>query len=454
MTVELMHAPFSLTYRELWLPRGIKGWDGPLPSSRYNGHELDFAVGASGARHGTTADGVHFDGSVTGNINCGVIHNNIPKLWVSFRFKLDQPFAAGSGNQFLWGKVVDGNNIIDCLLNTADGALWFRYYRLGGWDFQLTSTTVAWEAGRWYHVICSLSDTAGGIQRLVIENIAEDTDTQVANNTLAAGNLVFGDREDPGGGTGFEGIIADFFVGTDDLTANEEQNLYNGIPPWAPADAVNAWPLDEGRGVTAYDRGTGGNNGTLDTTATWAWGRVKQPVISLDGINDHAQSAAGVDVSGAVTAVWAGKLKARYGSVITDHYFLEYFIDNNNLYALFFNPTTHDFRWQCIVGGTSAICDTHGFNPEIDDYCIFIGTVTAGGITQLFTNGVLNDTDTGLLAIAGGGITTYIGAEDSPAYWDVSKPLLVGLIGGAFTQGQALAYSRFLNKIFNLGLAI
>jgi len=447
--IDLARAPFPVKYRELWLPRGINE-QASLPSSRHDGHGLAF----TGARRGTTVEGVHFDGSVTSNINCGAIHSNIPKLWVSFRFKLDQPFAAGvPADQYLWGKFVDATHYVRANLEAASGVLRFHFNDGGANIFVLLSTINSWDAGVWYHTIMSLSDVAGGTQRLLVDNTLEDSDIVAASNTPNGGDLVFGDYDDPGGGVGFQGVIADVFVGTDDLTANEEQNLYNGIPPWAPADTVNAYPLDEGRGVTAYDRGTGGNNGTLDTSATWAWGRVKQPVISLDGINDHAQSVIGADVSGAVTAVWAGKLKARYAAVITDHQLLEFFIDNNNWYGLFFNPLTHDFRWQCNAVGTFTTCDTHGFAPEIDDYCIFIGTA-AGGVAQLFTNGVLDDTDTGLAAIAAGGITTYIGAEDTPAYWDVSKPLLVALIEGAFNQKQALAYSRFLNKIFNLGLAI
>jgi hypothetical protein len=317
--------------------------------------------------------------------------------------------------------------------------------------FIIGTVETSWNAGQWYHVLLSISDT--NAVRFIIDNGTPVTDADVSA-APNGGDVIIGDIDDPGGGNGFKGVVSDVFVGTDDLTANEELSLYNGIPPWAPADAVNAYPLDEGRGVTAYDRGTGGNNGTLDTSATWAWGRVKQPVISLDGINDHAQSSAGADVSGAITAVWAGKLKARYGSVITDHTLLEFFIDNTNWYGLFFNPLTHDFRWQCNAVGTSVICDTHGFTPEIDDYVIFIGIATAGGVTKLFTNSVLDDVATGLPPIAAGGITAFIGAEDTPAYWDVSKPLLAGLIEGAFTNQQVLAYSRFLNKIFNLGLAI
>lgn len=445
--LSLTNSPFPLTYRELWLPRGIKGWTGPLPSSRYNGHGLTF----TGARHGTTADGVHFTGAATSNINCGAIHDNAATYWVSFRFKLDQRYVAGSGDMYLWGKHVDATHFVWLILKTADGKLYFEGDDALGNNFSIAAQDgvadiTTWEAGRWYHVMASIS--AANDVRFRIDN-----GTVVAVVTAIAfpngGDFIIGDYEDPGAGTGFEGVIADFFGSTIDNTVNEEEDLYRGIPQ---TDVVNEWLLDEGRGVTAYDRGSGADNGTLDTTASWAWGQVKQPIISLDGINDHAQSAAGVDVSGAVTMVWAGKLKAIYDGVQSDHYFVEYFIDNANHYQIYLNDITGDVRLLCSAGGTTAVADLHAFPIEIDDYAIFIGTVTAGGVIKLYANGILHDTDTGLAAIAGGGITTYIGAEDSPAFWDVSKPLLVALIDGAFTQQQALAYSRWLDRILNLGV--
>lgn len=451
MTVGLMRAPFPITYRELWLPRGIKGWTGPLPPSRYNGHELAF----TGARRGTTCDGVHFTGAPTSNINCGAIHDNVTKLWISFRFKLDQPFDTGAaGSLHLFGKILGAGDYLDIALDVADGKIKWRQYTGAAQDFELIGCTAAgditsWEAGRWYHVLASLSDTAGGIQRFLIDNYA-DADTQAAANTPNGGDFIIGDEDDPGNGNGFQGVIADFFCEEGvDLATNREDDLYRGI---APITADNRWLLDEGRGVTAYDRGVAGNNGTLDTSSTWAWGRVKQPIISLDGRNDHAQSAAGVDVSGAVTMVWAGKMKAHYDGVLEDKYFVEYWIDNNNHYQIYLHSLIGDVRFLCAAAGTTAVADLHGFAIEIDDYAIFIGTVTAGGVIQLFANGVLHDTDTGLAPIAAGGITTYIGAEDSPAYWDISKPLMVALIEGAFDQKQALDYSRWLDRIFNLGV--
>lgn len=450
MAVDLMKAPFPLTYRELWLPRSINE-QATLPSSRHNGHELAF----TGARHGTTCDGVHFTGAATSNINCGAIHDAAAKLWISFRFKLDQPWAAGSGTNYMFGKTITLNDTLQVFLGNA-GTLTF-YKIVGGVPaFTLISAETSWNAGQWYHVLASISSVEGA--RLLIDNGAALTDADVSA-APNGGDFVIGDYDDPGGGTGFEGIIADFFCEEGvDLTANQEEDLYRGIPP---VTVDNEWLLDEGRGGIAYDRGADGNNGTLDAaglaavppTLGWAWGRVKQPVISFDGINDHGQSAATVDVSGAVTLVWAGKLKAIYDGVIhNDHYFVEYFDGVTDLYTIYLNFLTGDVRFLCVAAGTNAVADLHGFPIVIDDYAIFIGTVTAGGVIKLYANGILHAIDTGLAPIAVGGMTAYIGAEDTPANWDVSKPLLVGLITGAFTDKQVLAYSRWLDRVFNLGV--
>ncbi len=450
--IDISRAPFPVTVRELWLPRAINGVG--LPSSRHDGHPLTL----TGAKLGSTADGVHFTGAVTSNINCGAIHNASAKLWVSFRFKLDQPFSSGDPAQRLWGKLINyWNDYMLLHLFAATGVLRFEMTAGGISDFAIWSTETSWDAGRWYHVLAAISDTAGR-GRLRIDN-----GTPVLTNDLApapnGGIFTIGHVNDPGVGLGCVGVIADFFCGTGDLTDVEEDDLYRGI---APVGANNRWLLDEGRGGTAYDRGVDGNNGTLDAaglaavppTLGWAWGRVKQPIISLDGRNDHGQSAAGVDVSGAVTLVWAGKFKAHYDGVLEDKYFVEYFIDNNNHYQFNLNNLTGDIRFLCGVGGTTAWADLHGFPIEIDDYGILIGTITAGGVIKLFANGVWHHTDTGLAAIASGGITTYIGAEDSPSMWDVSKPLLVGLFDTAWTAKQVKAFSKWLNDILSLGVKI
>lgn len=444
--IALPGAPFPVTYRELWLPPGINE-HATLPTSVEGGHGLAL----TGARKGTTADGVHFNGAVTSNINCGAIHNNIAKLWVSFRFKLDQDYIATLPNRYVWGKYLDATHYIIIRLDTV-GSLVFTKDE-GGAIFTLISAVRTWNAGQWYHVLVSLTDTDGGIQRLLIDNVLEDSDTQGATNTPNGGDIVIGDFDDPGGGTGFEGVIADVVVGTDDLSQaapDEEYDLYAGIPP---ADAVNFWPLDEGRGLgaVAIDRGSGGNNGTLDTSCTWAFGQVEQPVLSLDGINDRADSPAGADIIGDLTVVWVGKMKSTYDATSMNKRMFYLTIDANNLIILWYQQSVGNIRFYTVGSAVPSTVELL-INPVIDEFWVVIGTRNLT-VTKLFLNGGFLGTQTGGGVIGGGPATAHLGSS-GPGDHDISKPLFAALIDGVFTNKQARAYSRYLKNVFNLPITI
>jgi len=444
MAVDITRTPFPVRYRELWLPRAING-NASLPSSRYNGHGLTL----TGARLGSTCDGVHFDGSATSNINCGAIHNNAATFWLKFRFKLDQDFSsAATADQYLWGKFLDATHFLWLVLKAADGKLYFEGQDGGVNDFSIAAQDGAtditsWNAGQWYTVLASIS-AANNIRFII------DGGTVVTNASAIAfpngGDFIVGDYDDPGAGTGFKGVIVDFVDGTDDLTTDEETDLYKGIPP---ADAVNVYLLDEGRGTTAYDRGSGGNNGTLDSSCTWAFGQVEQPVLSLDGINDYA-TATSVDIGGDLSIVWVGKMKSIYDSLMADHYFYRFRLDAGNDIYLYYRQSVNDIRYS-----TPNISDTHisVVKPAIDDYWIIIATLTQGEGKSLYLNGYLTETDTGTGRVAGFA-TAYIGRTYSLANYDISKPLFIALIDGAFTKRQVLVYSRWLKDVFNLPISI
>ncbi len=432
--ININKSPFPVRYRELWLPESINGTI--LPSSRYNGH----ALALTGAQKRTTSDGVRGTGANTSNINCGAIHDNIAKLWVSLRFKLDQAFIAGMGEQYLWGKRIDGDNLLALYLDN-NGMLHF-YMRTAATDrFILLSTITSWTADTWYHALASLSDTAGGIQRLKVNNNLEDSDVQAAANTPNGGDLVLLDLDDAGFGNGFKGVVTDVFIGTDALTSAEETDLYNGFPP---ADVVNEYLLDEGRGVTAYDRGSGANNGTLDTACTWAWGQVKQPVLSFDSINDFGQSSSGVNIRGELTAIWVAKLKSTYKNLSDYHKQYRYYVDANN-----YLQGAPDAEY---MGSGVSVALSYTKNHSIDDYGIYMTTVKIGQL-GLFKNGTNRGTS-GLTAYITGDATAYIGRVQAGTYWDISKPLFIAIIDGAFTDKQALAYSRWLRDKFNLPISM
>lgn len=448
MTVGMPLAPFPITYRELWLPPAINN-HATLPTSVEGGHGLTL----TGAQGRTTADGVRGNGAVTSNINCGnnAVDNAQVKYWESLRFRPDVNWTAGDGDQYLWGKFNDATHFIRLRLDSATGNLVFEKDE-GGVGFALGIASPAgdgiWHAGVWYHALCSISNTVNARFKVNDAGLQTDADN---TQTPAAGDLCFLDYDDPGAGTGFVGVIADIFCGDDDLTGAEETDLYKGIPP--VGNVVHEYLLDEGRGVTAYDRGSGADNGTLDTSPTWAFGQVQQPVISFDCLNDHTQSSAGVHIKEPVTLAWIGKMKSTYDSLIADHMFFEPFIGGDNLFQFYYLRASNVFRFYAAGNNVGQNID-YATKPSIDDYLIMVGTLSATGIVSLYINGVLIGAATGVGAISATAATVYIGAHFGPAIYDISKPLLIALIDGAFTQQQVRTYSRYLKNVFNLPIVI
>lgn len=440
----LPKTPFPVTFRELWLPPAINGL--LLPSSVEGGHPLTL----TGARLGSTADGVHFDGSVTSNINYGAIHDNAATFWLKFRFKFDQTYVAGSGDQYIWGKFLDATHFVWLVFKTADGKLYFEGDDALGNNFSIAAQDGAadittWEAGRWYTVLASIS--AANDVRFIIDNgtvVTVVTPIAFPNG----GDFIIGDYNDPGAGTGFEGIIADFVGSTIDNTVAEETDLYKGIPP---ADAVNFWPLREGRGITAYDRGTGGNNGTLDTSCKWKFGQVEQPVLDVDGINDQALSPLATILTGDITYVLCLKW---FQAPVGRRGFGELSVDATNRLTVSYTATIA--RVNCVWGGANVILNVN-LPLVIGDYCILVLSVVKGGLIKEYVNGAHAGTAdiSGLPGdIAGlGRMRLGYDAFDHIKYC-VMSVLFAALIDGAFTAKQARAFSRWLKDIYNLPILV
>jgi len=448
--------PAGKRWRELWLPQLINDTETELPSSVKGGHPLAL----TGAKKGTTANGVHFTGAADSLINCGVIHNAVAKLWVSLRFKLDQPYSAGaSSGMYLFSKFVDGDNRIDLMFENVTGRLQFRLRTAATDRFVISAQDAggditSWNANQWYHVLASISDTAG-VGRLIVDGgpVVLTNDVNPAPN---GGIFTLSNYTDPGSPSGFKGTSADVIVGTDDLTTDEEANLYKGMPP---SDAVNFWPLDEGRGTTAYDRGSGGNNGTLDTTATWNFdGQPRLAALSLDGINDRGNTALAVDMSGDITIMWIGKMKIAptADSFPSNPHLYEVYIDDFNFayigvldgYRLYYGVRSQG-------GTTYSIAKIGGW--AIDNYLILLGTVTAAGSTEFFVNGISMGTwPSGTIPpIAHGGARVVLGCGGNLAlYFGTGKALLAGLIDGALTAQEAKVLSRYYDQKMGLGLGI
>jgi len=432
--------PAGYRFRELWLPEQMEG-DTLVPSAVKGGHILT----NTGAKRGTTTDGVHFvAGVATSNMKFADPYDAVNDWWCSLRFKLDQTFSSGDTDQYLVGKYVDATNYLIVWLDGADGKLKIEH-REGNGAETIISAETSWTAGTWYHALASCNTTNG--QRLRIDGgtAVAEAGNQTAISLIA--DICIGARDDGTSTEGTAGVIADVVMGNDSLSSAEEVDLSKGIPP---SDAVNFWPLDEGRGVTAYDRGSGADNGTIDSSPTWAWGTVKLSALSLDSINDYAASAAAVDVSGDLTLVWVVKMKSTYDALVGEHFFCRIYINSTNHISLRYG--SNEILFACVAAGTS-VHSAITARPSINDYWIMIGTIT-GGTVNVFVNGVVRDTQTGLPAITGLLGTMYLGSNQTPGNYEISKPLLIGIIDGALDAKEAKYTSRAINDMLGLGLNI
>lgn len=433
--------PPGFRYRELWLPELINN-HATLPSLVSRGHRLT----NTGARKGTTCDGLYFPSyAAADQVSLGVIHNAQAKFWVSFRWKPMGVISGATTGGYFWGKYLNGTNYIFLCMRNTDGKLAFIKMTGGATTTDLRISPPPWSPNQWYHIIVSVSDVEG--TKFIVTGVdskAEVTDLSALPNGGAMYINDYDGSSDPVAGT-----ITDVFMGTDDLTSAERTDLSKGIPP---ADAVHAYLCDEGRGATLNDR-SGGNNGTLAGATTWAWGRVKQPVLSFDGINDYGASFALADISGSFTMAWAGKVKSSYSSLsVVGTSLYQFYISASNRVALVYLATINELAFSIVVGGVEA---NIGYAPSlaIDDYLILIATFTPDTIT-LYAQGYLVDSGVGLGALPSGGAEVHVGMIAGPVYPDVSRPLFISQIEGVFTARQALAYTKSLVKRYDLPIAV
>jgi len=440
--IDLSGAPFPVTYRELWLPQSINNHT-TLPTSVEGGHGLTFTLMA---RKGSTVDGVHgIPAVVTSNINLGAIHNNENMLWIKIRFKLDVPFSIASAtDQYLFGKYDGVNDYLIGWLEADDG-MFHMAHAEGGAVEAIVSAENTWDIG-WHTILVSCHNANG--QRLIVDGGA--VVTQVGNMTAITltADFVLMCRDDGVSNEGLAGVEIDVVIGNDALTAAEEADLCKGIPT-TDAATTESYLLDEGRGVTAWNRGSSGAgaNGTLDTSCNWKFGKVKKPILSLDGINDRADSSAGVDISSPITLIDVEKMKSTYSSLAGDHEFI--YVGGAVELRLFYNQAADAINWRMSGGLVS-----YDVKPAIDDYLIFIGTCTPAGISQLFVNGLLIGTDTSPPPPFAPGQNFRIGQRAIGSNINPSRCLLTASAEGAFAQKQALAYSRYIKNIFNLPISI
>jgi len=211
-----------------------------------------------------------FNGS-TNYVDCG----NNPSLGLS------------EGTISLWIKASAFGNPSFIIANGASDDNHHNYYirvnndgrlgfvALGNW-LTLSPTTPTLNVGVWSHIVLTfskISDTAKVYKDG--QFIAQDTDI---GTYTTANNLYIGRERIDGFGDYFNGTIA--LVCIYNKTLSEEEirwNMLNYHNPVHPEHLVLWLPMEEGSGLTVYDKSGNNNNGSLlpaDDPPTWQ--RVRQ----------------------------------------------------------------------------------------------------------------------------------------------------------------------------------
>lgn len=208
--------------------------------------------------------GAVFTGTATSNINCSTIHDSTNDLSISLWFRLDSAFSAAStADQYLFGKYDDSTNYLYAYLSQSDGKLYLAH-REGNGAEAISSAETSWTADTWYHVIVSCSTTNG--QRMIIDDGTAVTGASNQTAISLTADFVLGNRDDGTSTAGLIGRLRNIVTTQDSLSTAEEASLYAGV---SPSDKYNHWELHEASGTTAYDDGSGADNGTLDSAVTW-----------------------------------------------------------------------------------------------------------------------------------------------------------------------------------------
>lgn len=449
--IESLWLPPGYRYRELWMPQNIIP-NTSLLRSVHSGHDLAL----TGAQLGSTVDGLEMRGAeritITDHADIHITDNLTVVLPA---FILTTLFDNSAGADM--GLMNLNNGAVIARLNSTTGALDFIFNDVdGGTDETVSTSKVSWAVDTIWQVAFTFANNGTGVisVRLYINGVAENTNDQVDGVIVVpAGDTVLGEDLTTFFTSKFQRVL--LVYDTAILTEVQLLEVYKGIPY---ATNLKAYvPLDHpGRGLVMPDRSVGGNcSGTISGTATaniWDFGQVKQPVWSLDEINDFAIGT-GLNIAGAVSAVWIGRVKTTYDNLADDHRLYQYRVDAGNSIILIYTAASNDLEFQHWGGGDNKII-SYSTKPAIDDYLIFIHTIDGSGNSAGFVNGTLIGVQTSGGIIPGNAATIHIGSSSIPSFYDVSRPLFVALIDGVFTNKDALAYSRYLKNIFNLPITI
>jgi hypothetical protein len=138
----------------------------------------------------------------------------------------------------------------------------------------------------WHHVVAVWNSSG---QKIYVDGVVSGTDSNNQSfNAAYSGSLKIGMDYD-GTSSPFKGSLDEVRIYNRALSADEVAKLYKTTAPDDPdTGLVGYWPFDGNdiSGTTAYDRSTGGNNGTLTNGPTVTEGRSGQ-ALSFNGTSQY-----------------------------------------------------------------------------------------------------------------------------------------------------------------------
>lgn len=295
--------------------------------------------------------------------------------------------------------------------NTAGYIYYLLLYKngAGGTGYLFIFGDAAYfQANTWYHVAITLG--ADGSYVGYINGQSAHSGTLAGNfqNWIySSTNLYVGYA----GGTtyGFKGYVDDLKIYNRKLTAAEVSKIYKiGRLQTGPtatstiqasrnsvfnSGLVGVWSFDgkDISGTTAYDRGTGGRNGTIKFNAARTIGKVGQ-ALYFDGVSDRVELANSYDygASAGTISAWAqsddtsfaaGEYQWIIGRNLTG--------TNDGDFGLYINQGTMQFQIENAAGG--SYCDANAAFSDAN-WHFYAGTWGTAG-TFLYVDGV-KQTDT------------------------------------------------------------
>jgi len=152
-----------------------------------------------------------------------------------------------------------------------------------GMSWRCGSTTLA--TGTWYH-IAAVYDASVPALHVYLNGVNNDGTLSgtVPSSIFYSNWPVFVGVRDPGGGSGFNGLVDELRYYNRALSATEISNIYTNSSP-TTSGLVGYWKLDETSGIVASDSSGNGNNGSIEDLPVWYpdGGKINGAIAFFDG---------------------------------------------------------------------------------------------------------------------------------------------------------------------------